>query len=156
MPWLSIIMALITWLSADKSTPKARTRALLAAGLVGGSTYAVSHYTDWGQANLGSLDGVTQSNLVTGTAGGTQYAIPQGTTPVLGTDGKPVTNSDGSFAFTYPAGGSTLPSVTSGLLNGWGGTAAAVTTGAVLASNFDKYLPIIGVGLFAFFVLTSS
>lgn len=155
MPWLSIIMALITWLSADKSTPKARTKALLAAGLVGGTTYAVSHYTDWGKANLGSLDGVTTSNLVTGTANGVEYSIPAGTEPVLGADGKPVINADGSSSFKYPTLGVTAPSPSASLLSGWGGTAAAVTAGAVVATNFEKYIPYVLGGLFLYAVLTS-
>lgn len=57
MPWLSLIMFLLSYLASRKTG--ASGGQALAAGLVaGGLTYEVSHNTSWGRDNLGSLDGV--------------------------------------------------------------------------------------------------
>lgn len=57
MPWLSILMALISFFTAKKSGASNGTAAAI-AGVAGLGTYAVTHYTDWGVENLGALDGV--------------------------------------------------------------------------------------------------
>lgn len=54
--FLSLIMALLTYLLSPRGTSKERKQALLNAALVGGTTYAVSEYTDWGKENLGPIN----------------------------------------------------------------------------------------------------
>lgn len=58
MPWLSIIMALVTFFLAGGSDKEKRGKAALAAVAVGAGTYAVTNHTNWGRETLGSLDGV--------------------------------------------------------------------------------------------------
>lgn len=61
MPWLSIIMALVSFFLAGGSKPENRAKAAAIGLGVGAATYGITHYTDWGQENLGNLDGVTVS-----------------------------------------------------------------------------------------------
>lgn len=79
MPWLSLIMFLLSYLASRKSG--ASGGQALAAGLVaGGLTYEVSHNTSWGRDNLGSLDGVdsvpTIDNPVGTTVDDSQLKVP--------------------------------------------------------------------------------
>lgn len=141
MPWFSIIMALISFLLTKKKTGDT-TKALAAGALVGLGSYYVSHETDWGRANLGSLDGVAPSTaLVDGNGnpvlkGGQPVYVPAGSTVALNPDG------------TVKLGASGSPSVigaTADVLKSWGGTgtAAVIGTTAVAASSssLTKYLP---------------
>lgn len=54
--WLSLFIALLTYLLAPKNTSAERSRALLAAAGAGAITYGVQNYTDWGKENLAPLD----------------------------------------------------------------------------------------------------
>lgn len=114
MPWLTIIMALVSFFLSKKSGAS-NTKAALTAGLVGAGTYYVSHETDWGQANLGSLDGVTPSTgdttMTTDPATGTAIKIP-------------VNDSAGTAA-----GG------LAGVLTQWGATGTATVIGATGAAT---------------------
>lgn len=79
MPWLSLIMFLLSYLASRKSG--ASGGKALATGLVaGGLTYEVSHNTSWGRDNLGSLDGVdpvpTIDNPVGTTADDSELKAP--------------------------------------------------------------------------------
>lgn len=58
MPWLSIIMAVITFLLSGGLKKGNAGKAAAAAIGVGAGTYYVTHETDWGRDNLGFLDGV--------------------------------------------------------------------------------------------------
>lgn len=58
MPWLSIIVTLISFFAAGGSKPENRARAAAIGLAAGAATYGISHYTDWGKENLGRLDGV--------------------------------------------------------------------------------------------------
>lgn len=140
MPWLSIILALLTFFTSKRSGAS-NTKALLTAGLVGAGSYYVTHETDWGRANLGALDGVPA----------------KGSAPLSDKDGNVITSPSGAPvtgpALTAPAGtgtGSGIVSTVGDVLKSWGGTgtAAVVGTTAVASSgNFEKYLPwIIGGG----------
>lgn len=140
MPWLSIFMAILSFFLTKKKTGSTAT-ALAAGALAGVGTYYVTHETDWGKTNLGSLDNVTAA------------------TPLLNADGSPVLDAQGN-AITIPAGSTVeknpdgtvkvvggVPSVTNGVtdvLKSWGatGTAAVIGTTAVATSDsFSKYLP---------------
>lgn len=140
MPWLSIILAVLSFLTTKKATGS--TAAAVAAGaLAGVGTYYVTHETDWGRTNLGSLDGVTE------------------TAALLNDDGTPVLDAQGN-AISIPAGSKVeknvdgtvkvvggVPSVTNGVtdvLKSWGatGTAAVIgTTAVATSSSLSKYLP---------------
>lgn len=130
MPWLSIAMALLTYLLLPTGSATQRRNALLGALAVGGATFATTHYTDWGQENLGQFDGVIPET-VGPPAPGTGYIAPPG-----------------------QQGGS-LPSGWAGLwstLQSWGaaGTAAVLGTGIVATSGQAKWLLYGGLALGAY------
>lgn len=145
MPWLSIILGLLAFLSAKSNNPGNKSKALLAGVAAGAGTYAVTHNTDWGSSNLGSLDGL---------------AAPK--EPVLDADGKVVPEGytrrvapDGTVSYVAPPGfvnelGQTLRS--------WGGTGTAAVLGtAALAtspSTLSKVLPWALGGLALFLLLS--
>lgn len=139
MPWLSIIMALLSFFTAKRGGAS-NTKAALAAGLVGAGTYYVTHETDWGKANLGQFDGV----------------ITPGDVPVLDSNGQPVTDSQGNTLTTGGnAGGTSIGDV----LKGWGatGTAAVIGAGAAATGSgifASKNLPwLIGGGALLLFMM---
>lgn len=82
MPWLSIILALLSFFAA-KANGASDTKALLTAGLVGAGSYYVTHETDWGKANLGDLDGLGTTTTTVGADGQTTTSIINGTRDVL-------------------------------------------------------------------------
>lgn len=134
MPWLTIAIAIITYLLQPRGTADERRKALAGAVLAGGATYAVTHYTDWGQENLGQFDGV----------------IP--------TDKLPVVDSGNATGSATPGvkPGNTAP--TTGFwdtLKSWGptGTAAVVGTGVAAATGNRKWLLIGGAALVAYLIL---
>lgn len=168
MPWLSIIMALITFFTAQKKKGANAARSAAIAGLAGLGTYYVSHETEWGRATLGALDGVITTPSIS--AGGTD--VPQnadgtpgtrnadGSYTVVGPNGQIVTVRPGTVGGTIngaPAitnGGVTVPSTAGGFngstaglwstLQSWGptGTATVIGTTAVATdSSLRKYLP---------------
>jgi len=124
MPWLTIIMMLLSFFTSKKSGAS-NTKALLTAGVVGAASYGVTHYTDWGKANLGDLDG---------------YIAPGVGTPLLGPDGNPVIDGVVPIPTSTTADGIKNPS-TSGVfdvLKSWGatGTAAVIGTTAMSTGSF--------------------
>lgn len=134
MPWLTIIMFLLSYF-AQRAEGASAGKALLTAGLVGAGTYYVTHETEWGQANLGDLDGVS------------------------GTVGEPVLDANGN---TIPDGnGGVLRQVIGGttdVLKSWGatGTAGVIATtsaasGGLFSGDNMKYLLLAAA---AFFLLT--
>lgn len=58
MPWLSIIMALVTFFLAGGAKPENRAKAAALGLGAGAATYGITHYTDWGSDTLGQWDGV--------------------------------------------------------------------------------------------------
>lgn len=137
MPWLTILMTLLSFFSSKKSGAS-NTKAAITAGLVGAGTYYVSHETEWGQANLGALDGVTPST-------GTETTTKD---PATGTTIKVPANTSTGAA----AGG------LAGVLGSWGatGTAAVIgSAGAATGSGIFKsewFWPAV-IGLGALFIL---
>lgn len=115
MPWLSIIMALLTFFTSKRNGASS-TKAALMAGLVGAGTYYVTHETDWGKANLGQFDGVPKPSTV----------------PLLKPDGSPVLDADGQ-PVNSPSSGST--SGFSDVLKSWGATGTAAVLGAGAAAT---------------------
>lgn len=166
MPWLSIFMALLAWLSADKSTPAARTNALMGAALAGGATYAVTHGTDWGKANLGQFDGVVDPDALipttTKTVNGVTYDVPNGQVLQYDSDGSVILDGNGSPIFAtdttvVPTVENGLLSTTGEILKSWGGTGTAAVIGTTAlatgaAGSVKDLLPWI-LGGFALFLL---
>lgn len=123
MPWFSIFMAILTFFLSGGTKKENRTRALIAAGLVGAGSYYLTHNTEWGQRNLGEFDGVVK--------------------PVTGGE---ITNPNNPNN-KIPAPTGTGTSIWDVLRN-WGasGTAAVIGTGAAAATgNIMPWLLIGGV-----------
>lgn len=140
MPWLSIIMALVSFFLAGGSKPENRAKAAAIGLAAGTATYGITHYTDWGKENLGNLDGVT-------VAGGEEGA-PNKTPTVADASGRPISVGTGSAS----ASGST------GLFSAIGGALSnpvvAGTTGLVIGSSSNrKTLMWIAIGLGVFLIL---
>lgn len=137
MPWLTILMALISYFTTKKKTNGNTAAALGAAALVGAGTYYVTHETEWGSENLGFLDGVTDSTGATVTdgtgnvpsSGGTSVKVPTST--------------------TQPATGGFWDSL-SGTLKSWGptGTALVIGTAGAATSNSKSWVwwAVVGAG----------
>lgn len=119
MPWLTIIMALLSFF-ASKQSGASNTKALAMAGLAGAGTYAVTHNTDWGAANLGSLDGVTSTTSAA--------------TVLVGSDGQPVLDAAGN-PVPAPSLITGLGSTVADTLKSWGGVGTAAVVGTVAASS---------------------
>lgn len=133
IPWLTIILALLSFF-ASKRSGASNTKAALTAGLVGASSYYVTHETDWGKANLGALDGV----------------VPSGAKPLLDGAGQPVTAPDGK---PIMVDGNSSQTTIADILKSWGATGTATVIGTTAAAGggvfSSKNLPwlIAGVGL---------
>lgn len=140
MPWLSIIMALVSFFLAGGSKPENRAKAAAIGLAAGTATYGVTHYTDWGSKNLGNLDGVTVS-------GGGEEASDKAPTAATA-DGRPITlggNSAGA------AGSTGLFSAVGGALSN---PVVAGATGLAVGSSLSrKTLMWITIGLGAFLIL---
>lgn len=133
MPWLTIAIAIITYLLQPRGTADERRKALVGAAVAGGATYAVTHYTDWGKENLGQFDG----------------AIP--------VDKLPAVDSENTTGTTTPSVKPGNQAPTTGFwdtLTSWGptGTAAVVGTGVAAATGNTKWL-LIGGGLLAAYLI---
>lgn len=150
IPWLTIVMALLSFFAAGGSKPENRGRALALAGLAGMATYQVTHNTEWGRDNLGSLDGVDVSS-----DGGTTVTNPDGSTTVVKPDGSSeTTKPDRTVTINPPPSGS--PG--SGSSGAWGALTTwltspvgQVTTGAAAAglAGIPMWVIIGGIALVA-------
>lgn len=140
MPWLSIVVTLISFFLAGGSKPENRAKAAAIGLAAGAATYGITHYTDWGKENLGNLDGV----VVKGGGEGSNIKTPTATNA----GGVPITlgnNSAGSAGST-------------GLFGALGGALAnpvvAGATGLAAGSLISgKTLMWIALGLGAFLIL---
>lgn len=113
MPWLTIILTILSFF-ASKKAGASNTQALLTAGLVGAGTYYTTHETEWGRVNLGDLDGV---DLAGATPGGV-VTDSDGNTVTVG--GQPVRSGGGNVWDT---------------LGQWGGYGTAAVIGATGAAT---------------------
>lgn len=134
MPWLTIILALLSFF-ASKASGASNTKALLTAGLAGAGSYYVTHKTDWGKAKLGALDGVDTA--------GTGAAL-------VNTNGDPVVDANGGVVKQVVGG-------TFDTLKSWGGTGTAAVVGTAAAASSGLFsssnLPwFIGAGVLLFLV----
>lgn len=141
LPWLTIIIMLISFVTSKKSGAS-NTKALVTAGLAGAATYYVSHETEWGKANIGSLDGVL--------ADGTAPLVDGAGTGVTTANGTPIKVDVGS------ANGSGVVGTIGKVLESWGGTGTAAVIGTTVVagdSNLRKWLPWLGLGALAYLFL---
>lgn len=147
MPWLTILVTLVAFF-LQKKNGASSTKAALVAGLAGAGTYMVTHKTDWGQANLGALDGVTG----------------EGGTVVKGEDGKPIIDPATNKPITTGPSASGPNGAGSGggtnlfdVLKGWGATGTAAVVGTTAASTgsgiFSNPWVIVGLGGLALLLL---
>lgn len=142
--WLSLIIAVLTYLLSPKDTASNRRKALIRAAAVGGGTYLMTQNTDWGRDISNSFDnmiGVGPTNRPIGNTGdGTAADLVDATkAPVVL---KPGSSNGGKNGFW-----STLTS--------WGaaGTAAVIGTTGVATGTVPKWLIIAGLGLAAVLIL---
>lgn len=135
IPWVSIIMFLLSFF-LTKSKTGSNSKAVLAAALVGGATYAYTHSDFAAGSSLAEYDGVEN-----------------GATPLLNADSTPAKDANGQPILT--AGPATvgsdggLISNAAGVLKSWGatGTASVIgTTAIATSSSLQKYLPLILIG----------
>lgn len=132
MPWLSIIVWLLSYFVASKNGASKGQAALLATGLAAGTYYLAD------PANTENVLGVTMGDAKT---------VPGSTTDV-----KPSTPG---IVSTVGGLGSTLIEKTADVAKDWGpvGTVGAITAGAGLASGDNKWLWIGGAALLAVLML---
>lgn len=140
MPWLSIIMALLSFFTSQKSNGGNTARSAAVGAIAGLGTYYVTHNTEWGSTNLGQFDGVVTPPTV----------APDGST----VGGAPAVSANG---VSVPTSAPATAGSTSGLwstLSSWGPTGTAAVLGVAGAAtgvfSFEKMLPWIigGVTLF--------
>lgn len=137
MPWLSIIMALVSFFLAGGAKPENRAKAAAIGLAAGAATYGISHYTDWGKENLGSLDGVTVSG------GGAADNNKQPT--VTNASGAPINlgnnaaSTNGSTGLFSALGGALSKPVVAG--------AAGIAAGSALSGTTLMWIAI-GLGVF--------
>lgn len=145
MPWLSIVMAIVTFFLAGGSEKENRGRALAAAGLAGAATYYVSHETEWGNRNLGEFDGVDITP-----------PIDSDSTPVIDGPGSPVIGTGGKQIRvpTKPSGGESSTGFWD-VLTSWGaaGTATVVGAGGAVATGNTNWLLLAGAAVAIILVL---
>lgn len=129
MPWLSIIMFIVSFFLAGGSKPENRAKAAAIALGVGAATYGISHYTDWGTENLGAIDGVTMSGSGTDATATTANGV---------TSGNSSAQTSGSSGFWQTVGGVLANPIVAGA-----GVAAALgispSTLALIAFGLGAY-----------------
>jgi len=143
MPWVTIIMMILSYFTSKK-TGASGTRAAITAGLVGAGTYYVTHNTDWGQANLGQFDGVA-------TTGSQALMDPETGLPVQDVNGKVV-----NYGTPQPG---TSGTNFNDVLKTWGGTGTAAvigagTVGLGVATGKINWLVVGGIALAAFAIFS--
>lgn len=140
---LSIIMAIISYVTTKKGDSKNEGKAMAAAAAAGLGTYWFTTETEWGQDAVGWLN----NNI----------ANLDGTSPVTTRTGSTTVDGDGKVISVGTGGKATVPSTNAwDVLKGWGatGTATVIGTGAVagglLSDNWVKWA-LIGVGVYLIF-----
>lgn len=137
MPWLTIIMFLLSYF-ASRANGASAGKALVGASFAAAGTYYVTHETAWGKDNLGELDGLGSAT----------------TSEQLDANGQPIPNGAGGTVKTVVDGASDV-------LKSWGAvgtsgvlaTTAAVSGGLFSSENMKYWL--IGGGLL-FLALSSK
>lgn len=152
--WLSLLLTVLSYLLSPRDTSKERRQALLRSIAVGGASYAVTEYTDWGSQISDKFDDAIGLGADDPTAKG-RMVDAEGN--VYDADGALV--QAGSIGSTTP----NSPTNASGAastgfwktLQSWGptGTAAVVGAGALAATSGSKTWVFAAVGLGAILLL---
>lgn len=137
--WLSLALAILTYLLSSKGTASQRQSALAKAALVGGGSYLVTQNTDWGKDISGKFDsavglGPTATPAAAAAAANGERPISVGT----------------SASGTSPNGNGLWST-----LSGWGAAGIGAVAGASLAggSGTSKILLYGALALGAYFIL---
>lgn len=134
-PWVTIIMTLLSFF-LTKAKTGSTSKAVLAAGLVGGATYAYTHSNYAAGGALASYDGVSNAGVAQLKANGQ---------PIIDAAGNPVVTA-GPAKITD--GGSISDSVAK-VLTSWGATGTATVIGTTTVAtdkSLRKYIPWIAIG----------
>jgi hypothetical protein len=135
--WLSIILAILTYLLSPRDTAKQRRNALLGAAAVGLGSYYVATNTEWGIENMSLLDGPVDT---TGLPPPDSSTIP------------------GEGSSTTPGGAGTATTGWWDALTGWAtdnlsGLAVGAATGAAVTGGLSGILPLVLLGLGIFLLV---
>lgn len=130
--WISLLIALITYMASPKGDAKERRKALLTAAAVGGAAYLATEYTDWGRDISDRFDdavGIGGSDASADDADDAVAIKP----PIVGSGGgSGGSGSTGGFSSWWPTilGAGTGAAVASGVPAWviWGGIALLVYT----------------------------
>jgi len=135
-------MGLLSFFLTRKGNSKNNVKAALVGAGAGLGTYYVTHETEWGQQNLGFLDGVTPPPE--------QLSGPGVTAP----DGSTVHVSPIPAPTTTSSVVKTLADNTAGVLKSWGPTGTALVAGTVAGvATGNKWLLYGGLAIAAFLIL---
>lgn len=145
MPWLTIFMMIVSFFLQGGAKKENRAKAAATALGVGAATYGVTHYTEWGQQNLGYLDGVE----FTGTGAATQVTAQDGSNVV-----KPTLDASGKPGSTTTAGTTGFWNTLSGWLRSPAGQATTGAAGAK-ALGMPSWLIWAAGGLIAYKAITT-
>lgn len=139
--YLSLILALLTYLLSPKGTPAEQRSALLKAAAVGGATYLATEYTDWGKDISDKFDGAigVKPTLTT------EEQLAKDERVALET----VTGNAGTKAPSLNAPSSWWDSV-----KNWVPTALGVAGGAAIGSGVPGWAIALGIGAIVYAVLT--
>lgn len=69
--WISLFIAILTYLLSAKGNSEQRRQALLNSAMAGGATYLATEYTDWGKDVSGKFDSAIGLGGTTPAAGST-------------------------------------------------------------------------------------
>lgn len=123
--WLSLLLALLTFLLTGDGTKEGRRKALLAASVVGAGSAYVTSQTEWGEELNGDFNeffGMDDTWTGVGTTG----------------DGSTSTGTSGNTAPGNASGGSGGGIFSN--IPGWVGAGAGVAAGATLFGNVPKWV----------------
>lgn len=125
--WVSLFIALLTYLLSPKGTDAEKRKALTNAAVAGGAAYIATEYTDWGKDISDKFDGALGIGGSTSTAAGASSGVS-------------ATGATGS-------GGGL------GSLGNWVTGGLAAGAGASVVSSLPKWVIYAGLGLGAYLLL---
>lgn len=149
MPWLTIIITLLSFFASKKSG-NSTGQSLAIAGLAGSATYFTARETEWGRENLGQLDGVLSSATDPATFVGPPETLN------LGSGYSSTTGANTSAAAGILGTVKSLGNNTADVLTGWGasGTATVVGTAGVVSALTSSPLLLAGAAVAAALIIS--
>lgn len=148
MPWLSIIMAIVTFLLSLKKDKSNIGQAAVIGAAAGLGTYYVSHETDWGKENLLQYDGGVDPSEIEATTNN----IANTETPDA--DGTPSSKVPSvrapSTGSTAGATGSIWRPIKNNMLPIAGG---AVIGATAASADIPKWVPLVAGGVLIYLIL---